>query len=74
MFSMFNEIEIIKNLETIIESMKENQENKMMLYTFILETNKEPVKCECKEGMDRLHCPKCNGTGYYLVEKVGEDK
>ena len=68
MFNMFNEVDIIYNLKQIVKALEENQENKMMLYTFINETNKQPVKCECKQGMDRLKCSKCKGTGYYLVD------
>ena len=69
MISMFKDIEIIENLKSIVSAMEEKNEYKMMLYAFMLETNKQPVKCECKQGTERLKCTKCKGTGYYLVDK-----
>ena len=68
MLSMFDEVDIINKLKTIVKSLEENQENKMMLYAFIMATNKEPIKCEC-EGIDRINCPKCKGMGYIIVDK-----
>ncbi len=72
MFNMFSDIEIIENLKTITKELEENRELRMMLHTFINETGKEPVKCECERGLKKLKCGKCRGTGYYLVEKVKE--
>lgn len=73
MFNMFNEIDIINNLKTIIKAMEENEENKMMLHAFILETQKYPIRCDCKQGLERLKCEKCKGTGYCLVAKKDSD-
>lgn len=72
MFNMFSDVEIIENLKTITKELEENRELRMMLHTFINETGKEPVKCNCESGLEQLHCDKCKGTGYYLVEKVKE--
>lgn len=72
MLSMFSDVEIIENLKTITKELEENRELRMMLYTFINETGKEPIKCECERGLKKLRCGKCKGTGYYLVEKVKE--
>lgn len=73
MFSGMRDMELINNLKRIVELMEENMENKRMLYTFMNETNKVPVKCNCEIGTERVHCTKCKGTGYYLVDKGEED-
>ena len=68
MFNLFEEADVIRYLKAIIDRLEENKENKQMLYAYVLETGKVPVKCGC-EGLERLKCEKCRGTGYYLVEK-----
>ncbi len=72
MLSMFGDLEIIENLKTIVNAMEENNKNKQIIYTYIRETGKYAIECNCEQGINRLQCSKCKGTGYYLVEKEGE--
>lgn len=75
MFNLFGEVDIINNLKTIIKSMEENEERKNIILTYYLETKKKAIECDCERGMKRIKCPKCKGTGYYLVDdKEGSNK
>lgn len=65
--NIFGEIDIIQNLRTIVTSMEENEERKKIICAYYLETKKKPVECDCPRGIERVNCPKCKGTGYYLV-------
>ena len=71
--SIFSDIELIEHLKTIVNTMEDAHKYKMMLYAFILETNKIPEECDCENGLDRLNCPKCQGTGYYLKDYDGKE-
>lgn len=70
--NLFNEIEIINTLKEIITNIEENQERKNVILAYYFETNKKPIQCNCEEGIERLRCRKCNGTGYILVEDKEE--
>ena len=67
--NLFGEIDIINTLKEIITNIEENQERKNVIFAYYLETKKKPKQCDCGKGLERLHCKKCNGTGYILVEE-----
>lgn len=65
--NLFGETDIINTLKEIITNIEENQERKNIILAYYLETKKKPKQCDCKKGLDRINCKKCNGTGYILV-------
>lgn len=70
--NIFNDFEIINQLETIIKNLKENEERKNMIFAYYLKTGLTPENCSCEEGLNRVRCKKCNGTGYILINKKDE--
>lgn len=66
---MFNELEIVNQLKTIIKSIEENEGRKNIILAYHLKTGLVPKECNCKKGIERLKCKECEGTGYILVEK-----
>ena len=70
--NIFGDIDIIQQLESIIKNIKENEERKNIIYAYYQKTGLVPKECDCERGISRIHCKKCNGCGYILVEKVGE--
>lgn len=67
--NIFGDIDIIQNLESIIKSIKENEERKLIIYAYHLKTGLVPKECDCERGTARIHCKKCNSSGYILIEK-----